>query len=589
MAEVAQEQRLEKASLYDRLSVLRRAGLLTGIKTSGLNTFSNFTHGITETGKDFVAWPIDSAMSVFTGKKTVGRPTLKEFLAAFKGAGEGAVKGWDYLWTGVDERHIGEKYDYQRIYFGDSKFAKGLQAYEEFVFHMMGAEDQPFYYAAKSRSIVNQSVAEASKRKLKGAAKTQFINKMLSEPSDIILERAVHDAETAVFQNRTMVGDLARAIHEKKPGDWIVPFSRTPAAVGMQILNYSPVGVVKELADQVATGKLDQRFIAQAAGRSVIGTGTMYLGAKMFTKGLISLGRPKSEREKELWQAEGRKANAVLIDGKWRGVNVLGPAGMLLLAGGYFQRGLDEEGSVAEAGKQAFFGAAKSFSEQTLVTGISQAAKALEDPEHFGERYFTGMASSFVLTLVADIARATDDVERRSEGVLEAVQSRIPGVRRMLEPRINVYGQDVPRYGGNPMEVMLDPTRPAKVRRDVVVEEIRRLWDNDIKVAPTKLGDRHGYSILTAEENTTMWRRAGDLVYIAAFEIMQGRTEIPYKELTDAEKGKVVDKIVKNGQDTARAEIAIHKMSQGVTIEVLRESKLVTDDVAKTMAVMGAR
>jgi hypothetical protein len=30
-------------------------------------------------------------------------------------------------------------------------------------------------------------------------------------------------------------------------------------------------------------------------------------------------------------------------------------------------------------------------------------------------------------------------------------------------------------------------------------------------------------------------------------------------------------------------------MSQGVTIEVLRESKLVTDDVAKTMAVMGAR
>ena len=136
------------------------------------------------------------------------------------------------------------------------------------------------------------------------------------------------------------------------------------------------------------------------------------------------------------------------------------------------------------------------------------------------------------------------------------------------------------------MEVMLDPTRPAVVRRDVVVEEVRRLWDNDIKVAPTKLGDRNGYSVLSEEENTTMWRRAGNLVYTASFEIITGKTEIPYTTLSDYEKGRIIDKIVSNGQDTARAEIAIHKMSQGVSLEVLREGGVVTDPVARIMATL---
>ncbi|MHC4372459.1 MAG: hypothetical protein ACYSW8_33060, partial [Planctomycetota bacterium] len=56
MAAIAKE-RAEKSSLADRAYAIWRAGLLTGIKTSGLNTMSNLTHALTETAKDAIAAP----------------------------------------------------------------------------------------------------------------------------------------------------------------------------------------------------------------------------------------------------------------------------------------------------------------------------------------------------------------------------------------------------------------------------------------------------------------------------------------------------------------------------------------------------
>jgi hypothetical protein len=568
------DERLAESSIFDKAITLWKAGLLTGIKTSGLNIVSTMSHAVSETAKDLPAAGVDSIASLFTGERTLAFTT--------KGTKEGTIKGvkdgWEYLKTGHSERDIGKKLDFHKVNFGTSKVGKALQAYEETIFHLLGAEDQPFYYGAKARSIFSQAIAKGKTQKLKGKELDAFVENLIGNPTDDMLTAAVHDAEVAVFQNRTGFGDMAKKLQEAKfgpipVGEIIIPFGRTPSAVATQIINYTPVGAVKEVAEQIHKGVFNQRQFSQAVGRAALGTGSLWLGGQLLKAGLMTLDRPRTERERKLWELEGRKPNSIKIGGKWRSIQTLGPVGNTLVIGGHFAHQLEEEGSPTIAIGKALGGSAKSFSEQTFVKGVNQAVSALVDPERSFENWFSSMAGSVVPTLVSDIARASDETERRTGSPVERIQSRIPGLREKLPPKIDVFGQDLPRYGGNVLEVMIDPTRPSKIRNDVVVDELRRLADNEITVTPTQLGDRDGFDILTPEENTELWRRSGELTYKMLLSLVN---EPGYKKLNDFAKGKMIDNLTDKTRAVAKAEIVGVKIKQGFDIIELAESGLLS-------------
>ena len=567
---------LTPTPLFDKLITLWKAGLLTGIKTHGLNAMSNLFHGATEVVKDAPTVVIDEMASLFTGERTTAL-TIRGLTGGVK---DGAIKGWDYLNTGFDERNIRAKLEHKKINMGTSSFAKWLQAYEETVFGMLGAADQPFYYGAKSRSLVSQALAQAKNKGLKGQAKTDFVDNLIANPTDEMLKYAVKDAEIAVFQNATQLGLAAAAAKRAVPGlEVILPFSRTPSAVAMQMINYSPIGAAKTVIENIGKGKFDQRAFAQGLGRSITGTAVLVIGSKLLTAGLLTLDRPKDERERELWKREGRKPNSIKIGDKWRDVQVLGPAGPVLLIGGYFQRGLDDTGSLANAMVQATTGAGKALTEQTFLTGVNRTAEAIKDPARSFESWFSGIAGSVVPTIVSDTARALDDKARRSVGPIQRIKGRIPVLRETLEPRIDVFGQDVPRYGGNTLEIMIDPTRPFKVRNDVVVDELRRLWDADVKVSPTLLGDKEGYEILTPEQNTKLWRRAGDLVYQNVFNKIKSKEYNLKSDLSErvrnAIQGKMIEQSILLAKNQARIELGQEvRASRKFTDQQILESGL---------------
>ncbi len=559
---------------YKALINFWKAGLLTGIKTSGLNTFSNAFHGATEVVKDIPASAIDVAISLKTGQRTLAL-TIR---GSGRGLAEGAIKGWDYLKTGHDQRDVAAKYDYVKINLNGSEFAKWAQAYEDAIFRLMGAEDQPFYYGAKARSLESQAIAQVKNEGLTGNEASQFIKGLLENPTDEMIKYSILDAETAVFQNRTMLGDIGRMMQKVPGGEIIVPFSRTPSAVAMQIINYSPAGVAKAIFENAQRGKFDQRMFSQQIGRSLTGTAVLALGTILFKAGLITLDRPRGEREQKLWELEGRKPNSIKIGDKWRDVQVLGPAGNLLVIGGHFANALEEKGSPTEAIVIAISGGAKSFTEQTFVRGINMAVDAVTDPERSFEVFFTSLAGSTVPAIISDIARATDTTERISKGPTQRIKSRIPGLRETLEPRLDVFGNDLPRYGGNPFEVMLDPTRPFKIKQDVVVDELRRLWDKDIKVSPTMLGTKYGYESLTQEENTMLWHRAGELTYFGLYDLIYSPD---YLSSDDEKKGKLIEKKVNEAKNIARIEMSEQKIYAGSSKEQLLESGLLTKTLSK--------
>jgi hypothetical protein len=570
---------LVPSPLIKKVIAVWKAGLLTGIKTQGLNIFANISHAGTEIVKDIPATMVDKIVSLFTGKRAVTITTKGEI----SGIKEGVQKGLRYLTTGFDERNIGAKLDYKRVNFGEGKIKKALQTYTDTVFRVLGTEDQPFYYAAKIRSMFEQAKVKAINKGLKGKEAQAFIDNLIQNPTDDMIRYASMDAEIAVFQNRTLLGEAAKGIQKvgKGIGEFLVPFGRTPSAVATQILNYSPVGLVKTIVENIGKGRFDQRLFSQGIGRAITGTGAMYIGAELFKNGLMTLESPKNERERELWKLEGRKANSIKIGDKWRTIQTLGPVGNVLITGGHLQNEFSNSGSPSEAMANALAGASLSFTEQTFLTGVSNFIDAISDPTRSAENVAGSTLASGIPTIISDIGRASDDKERRANTIIEKLQARIPGVRETLEPQVSVLGEERERIG-NVLEVLADPTRPSEEKSTPVVSELRRLWDAGYKVSPTLLGDKKGYEGLTDKQNTELWKLAGEITNEKLSNLFISEQ---YQKLAEDEKAKKVNDFVEKSKVSARAGMVLELTQdlQGAEwakkLSELKKSGLMTREV----------
>lgn len=551
--------------LYKKLIRIWKVGLLTGLKTSGVNISSNLFHGVSELIKEVPATAIDVVSSIFTGKRTMAL-TRKGLGGGFV---EGAKKGWRYWRTGYDERNIAEKLDYKKINWGKSKVGRALQAYEQVVFGAIGAEDQPFYYGAKAHSLYSQAIALAKNAKVKGAARAEFIENLVQNPTDDMLRNAVNDAEIAVFQNKTTLGNIAKAIQKVPGGEVVVPFAQTPGAVATQLMNYTPIGAVKTILQNIGKGNFNQKTFSQGIGRAITGTAALYVGMELFKKGLIITDRPTNEREQKQWELEGKKENSIKIGDKYRSLSVLGPIGGVLGYGAQIAEGIEETGSFSKGLTQGSFGALKSVTELSFLQGLNRFSAAINDPE----RHATGLAGSLlgsiVPTIISDAATATDEVQRQSSvnkaGILAPLKSRIPKLRNTLQPKIDVLGQEMER-AGSVLETYADPTRPSKIKSSEVIRELDRLNLTGEFATPTDFGGDKKFDILTPEQKTKLQIKAGTLLEPKLLSLFKKED---YKKKTDEDKSQLVQSLTNRARDIARAEI-LQELVTGLNGEALK-------------------
>ena len=151
----------------------------------------------------------------------------------------------------------------------------------------------------------------------------------------------------------------------------------------------------------------------------------------------------------------------------------------------------------------------------------------------------------------------------------------------MLEPQVTVLGKEKETMG-NFLEIMADPTRPSPINDSPVIAEFRRLWNNGFKVSPTLLGDKKGFEALTPEQNTELWKRAGQ---ITESKITGLLTKDAYWRLSDEEKSKVVDDIADKSKLFARVEMVL-QLTEGLggqellaKLSELKKAGLLTKEV----------
>lgn len=562
-------QDLVPTPLWKKMVAVWKAGLLTNPATQTLNFFSNMAHGLTEVVKQLPAAAVDSVAALFTGERTT-TASMAAIREAFSGIKQGAIKGKRYFSTGFDERNIGQKIDYKRVNFGKGRVAKAFQKYTDTVFRALGAGDQPFYYAALSRSLMDQALAMGKNKGLKGKELLDYAYQIVDSPTEEMIRVGTADAATAVFINETWIGKLAAKVQSMPGMEFIIPFGRTPSAVGMQVIAYSPFGPLKTVIQQIARGQFNQREFSQAMGRGITGTAVLWIGMELAKRGLISEPYPKGdEKEQKLREAEGVKPDSIKIGDTWRSPLVLGPAGPLLIAGARFQRALDEVGSPGQAFAQATFGAGTSFLELPFLTGVQDFANALDDPKRYAASYLPNLIASFVPNIISSIARGIDPEQRRAVTTTERIKSRIPILRESLEPRINILGESVER-GSNLIEIIFDPTRPLTGIEDGVTIEMRRLHNEGFRVSPTALGDKEGYDTLTAEQNTLLWATVGQMLNQKLTKLFLSPE---YEALSDEQKAKTIERFVEYARTTGRATVAL-ELTQGLQGEALNAKLL---------------
>ena len=557
------------SSFVDKGLTVWKAGLLTSLRTHERNMLGNAIHGGTEILKDPVSVVNDMLLRAKTGQRTTTF-SLK--------SGEYGKKGLqsskDMLLHGFDPEKSLEGFDVGRhITWEKTPTQQFLKKATGVIFNTLGAEDKVFYNYALGRSLYDQAGAAAINAGKRGDAK--FIEALVKNPPDEIIDTAVKDASRAVFKNENLLREVASATKQKLSkneyakfaGEFLAPFTGVPSSIAGEIAAYSPIGLTRGLVNDVkilfskstnpALQRAAQREASQQVGRGAVGTGILAAGVALAKKGLLT-GEPKDQKEAEQWEIEGKQRNSVLVGGKWRSINSIGPEAILLLAGGEFGRQARKKTPFSEAKSTTdrvldtagYLG--KVFTNQTFLAGVQQPLNVITDPIRFKPaRYAGSLIGSFIPNLVKDAGKSLDPLQRESNTIMDTVKSGIPGLRNTLLPKRDVLGKELPNEatGLTPFVDLFNSKTPIN---DPVVNELSRLYGMGLSATPSKQEKTQSLFgakiILNPKLLDTLEKESGGKVTF----VLNRLVATPgYQAASDEQKKKLIDTVV----DTIRKSV----------------------------------
>lgn len=559
------------SSKWDKFTTFWKAGLLTAPTTHIRNIAGNIINGGSEKTAQTIGSAFDWMISKGTGKRTL---TLNGFGGMLKGAKEGSGYAKDIMRTGIDTTgEIDSKWRDQRTNYGNGLGGKLAQGYTDFVFNSLNASDKIFRGSAEKMSIANQAKAIAINEKLRGEERKARIRQLINNPTNAMLENAKHDADMATFQQDTGLGQFVAKGRQaggitKKATDIIMPFTGVPSAVADQLVNYSPLGVVKgvkqvaDLRKAVKNGLDDstitalQRKASTQLGRGI--TGTMLLGAglALANAGLLS-GQPRDDDEKRQWAAEGKKANALKIGDTWVPIDTLSPQMILAAAGANAESRIKNGQGALEAGLNTLGDGAKSWIEQGYMTGIKDVIDTATGDKDLN-KYAIQQATSLIPNVIRKAAAAMDDKARQANyGDLgESIQNSIPLWRNGLPAKHDIYGREIKT---NPWSTMLDPQKSSTENPTELSRKINEFRKNNPeldsvipKTAPNKITMNGQTRELTSSERSEYQRLLGE--NISKYMMSGGFNDGSFNKLSEGDKKDMLEKIqsdVKNSVEMA--------------------------------------
>lgn len=495
--------KLPQTAVNKAISVWK-AGLLSGVKTQQGNAISNATFSALKKVSDPLSATIDRIISLKTGKRSV--TATGKGLAS--GGADGTKKGWFTLKTGIDKRNAGDKYEqHGEVNFTHPVIDKTIGNATRFIFRGMNAADQPFWYSSFKNSMYDQAKASGMTKGLRGNDLNAFMEETVKNPTSEMAETALKEANKSTLNYDTIGSKAVQGIHkgiDNMPGvteagksvahgvvNILAPFVRVPTAFLSRTIDFTPLGIGKEVFHQIASKTFDQRTISKAIGEGLTGAGAIAMGVALSQHNLLSGNYPKNDaKEAQRWKAEGITPNSVKLGNKWVSLNYLGPLGLLFNAGHQMEQAKDS--GAGEKAAVAVGGLGQGLLGQSFLQGFSGFSDAINDPERNLKSFVNSQGSSVVPNISNDVANATDPYQRQPDTLSESVKNRIPGLRETVKKKQDVYGNELKQPSGEIGTLIgVKPSNDLK-NKSVAVAEVDRLHNvdprnKDLQITPTTL------------------------------------------------------------------------------------------------------
>lgn len=582
-----------KPSTLEQIKTYRYLSMLSKPATAARNLVGNMVYDPVEAVSNNIGVGLDMLLSKYTGTRSVAADKSYLSKAKRKGMGEATLKS--YIETGLDASVSNAQGKYEtggsRSFKMTGNFLERfLSTWEKYSNYAMVTSDQMQKGGIQAEAQRGIDALEAKGKVAKGA----------------LDGRAEETARERTFQNEGklsgVMGGMRNALNKLSIkdkqggsiglGDIMLPFTNVPGNIASAAIQYSPAGFINAGAEVVKVlnkakaGTLTASEQAKAVtdfGRAFNGTMGIALFAVLAGAGVMNVAGDDDEDKEALEKSEGVSGTQLNLSAlnrwiagestEWRDGDNLASIGFLdpinaqmtygaLLADCYKDEGLTFA-NVAGGNLESAFQSVMDLPAMSQFQEIANGYKYSKAKTKGGKvaeaalRYGASQATSFVPNIVSGVAQGVDGTVRDTyngdtvwENNLNAMKSKIPGLRETLPAALDNWGQEK-KYTGtaaeNFLNATLNPGSVTKYRTSAVNQELYRLesMNIDVKYPEKKApldGSRNGKDVdLTQDERRQYQMAYGQTAYANIQKVIQSSV---YKQSSDAEKAAAIQNLL---------------------------------------------
>lgn len=370
-----------------------------------------------------------------------------------------------------------------------------------------------------------------------------------------------------------------------------LPFTKTPINVAKRGIEYSPIGLVNTAAQNIykaaryGKNAVNAAEVIDGLASGLTGSALVAVGAWLASLGILSGAQDDTRKANNYERTLGKQEYSLNI-GDWSyTIDWASPTVMPMMVGVEIYDQFVKEGDGTKGALDKALNAVTNITEPvfnlSMLQGVMDAVRTFQQDSgaQFADIALNAVesyANQFVPTLFGQIARTIDPTRRSTSGdpnspvsknldsVMRAFMAKTPGASFLLEPNLDQWGREQKQNpaADNPMLSLINnaflPWYSRQNNETPVDEEINRLREatGEQSVIPS-YASRY-YTIdgvktdLSPSDYTTYQRTKGQTAYKTIEQMLDNSG---YKQLSDTEKAKVIEKVYDYSNELAKAKV----------------------------------
>lgn len=555
-------------TLGDKVAEWRYLAMLANPRTHIRNTVANVAMKGTYKAKNIVSRSLETIASPLLEERT---RTFEKATDDVKKFAEQSVKENAEMLSGGNNKTIEARLKEMRQVFKNEKLEK-LRIFNK---NALSWEDDIFTQSAYKDNLEEYLTANGIKTEQDILDKPEIVQKGIQFAAQEAWKTTFHQFS----QMATAINKLENQnVWTKMFIGGTIPFKKTPINIAKTGVQYSPLGLLETLSVETAklkNGSITANEYIDRISQGLTGTAILAIGALLAKFGIL---KGSTEGKEEEYQANigQTKAYSLRIGNKNFDISWLSPAAMPLLMGAELVNAAEDKGASLGELLETLEKTINPLNEMSFMSGVNSTLQSYNN-SNTGLGLISGVAENalksyfgqMIPTIGGQINKIIDPTQRvttasknspwrAGESYFRQQLNKIPGGSYLLEPKTDVWGNEVKRDDSPIVRAMEALINPGTVTRDTSTEvddNIMALFqetgnEDIIPKTPTNYYTKNNNKYeMSAKEYTQFKKDYGQKAYKDIEELMDSDE---YKEADSAEKAKQIKNVYNEARDYAK-------------------------------------